>query len=91
MFLFISHSIDEALITTQNMENVSYLRDSSGSIKSEYLLSLVLYNLEKNHHFSGDGVWSSIDKAKKHLTADLSKDTFEDIEELDHEPSTKLM
>lgn len=91
MFLFISHSVDEALIMTQNMENVSYLRDSSGSIKPEYLLSLVLYNLEKKHHFSGDGVWSSNYKAKKLLTPDLSKDMFEDIEELDHEPSTKLM
>lgn len=73
------------------MKDVSYLRDSSGSIKPEHLLSLVLYNLEKNHHFSGDGVWSSNPHIKKLSSPNSSKDMYEDTEELDHEPLTKLM
>lgn len=73
------------------MKNVSYLRDASGSIKSEHVLSLLLYNLEKNYHFSGDGVWNSNKQIKKMLTSDLSRSEFDDTEELDHEPSVKLM
>lgn len=73
------------------MKNVSYLRDASGSIKSEHVLSLLLYNLEKDYHFSGDGVWNSNKQIKKMSTSDLSGSDFEDTEELDHKPSVKLM
>lgn len=73
------------------MKNISYLRNVSGSIKSEYLLPLVLYNLEKDYHFSGDGVWNTNEKTKKIRFSDSPKATFEDTEELDHEPSTKLL
>lgn len=73
------------------MKNVSYLRDASGSIKSEHVLSLLLYNLEKNYHFSGDGVWKSNKQIKTMSTSNLSRNEFEDTEELDHEPSVKLM
>lgn len=73
------------------MKKISYLRDASGSIKSEHVLSLLLYNLEKDYHFSGDGVWNSNKQIKKMSTSDLSGSDFEDTEELDHEPSVKLM
>lgn len=73
------------------MKNVSYLRDVSGSIKSEYLLPLVLYNLEKDYHFSGDGVWNTNEQTKKIPLSDSPKVTLEDTEELDHEPSTQLL
>lgn len=78
-------------MTIQDMKNVSYLRNSSGLIKREYILPLVLYNLEKNYHFSGNGVWSSSDEINKNSTPDSSKSTLEDTEELDHEPSMKLL
>lgn len=72
------------------MKNVPYLQNPSGSIKPEYVLPLVLYNLEKNHHFSGDGVWETNLQNKKITETDSTKNTFEDTEELDHEPSSKL-
>lgn len=75
------------------MKNVSYLRDASGLIKSEHVLSLLLYNLEKDYHFSGDGVWNSNKQIKKMSTLNLSRCEFDDTdtEELDHEPSVKFM
>jgi len=69
------------------MKNVSYLQNVSGSIKSEFLLPLVLYNLEKDYHFSGDGVWNTNEQTEKMPLSDSSKI---DTEELDHEPSTLL-
>lgn len=78
------------MVTTYNMKNVSYLRNSSGSIKSEFILSLVLYNLEKDFHFSGNGVWVTEQKNDK-ITVDPSKEFFKDTEELDHIPSTSSM
>lgn len=83
--------IEDALVSTQNMKNVSYLRNLCGSIKSKYLLPLVLYNLEKDYHFSGDGVWNTNEQTKKIPSSNSPKVTFEDTEELDHEPSTKLL
>lgn len=68
------------------MKGISYLRNSSGLIKSEFILPLVLYNLEKKYHFSGNGVWSTDEKHHKVLTHGPLKDT----EELDHMPSTML-
>lgn len=78
-------------MSTLNMKNISYLRNVSGSIKSKYLLPLVLYNLEKDYHFSGDGVWNTNEPTKKMPLSNSPKVTFEDTEELDHEPSTKLL
>lgn len=78
------------MTATHNMKNVPYLRNSSGSIKPEYVLSLVLYNLEKDHHFSGAGVWEMSLKNKEMIKTDSTKTIFEDTEELDHDPTTKL-
>ncbi|XP_025192303.1 transcription termination factor 5, mitochondrial [Melanaphis sacchari] len=91
ILLYPVHKIKDSLVSTEQMKNVSYLRNASGSIKSEYLLPLVLYNLEKDYHFSGDGVWSTNEKTEKMQLSDTPKATFEDTEELDHEPSTKLL
>lgn len=71
------------------MENVSYLRDLSGTIKPTYILSLILYNLEKDCHFNGDGVWYN-DESNNMLLSDSSNVPTEDTEELDHEPSNRL-
>lgn len=76
---------------TQNMNNVPYLRDLSGSIKSEYILPLVLYNIEKNYHFNGNGVWI-IDKIDKTmLLSDSSNIPIEDTEDLNHNPLSKYI
>ncbi|XP_026821443.1 transcription termination factor 5, mitochondrial isoform X2 [Rhopalosiphum maidis] len=91
ILLYPVHKIKDALISTEKMKNVSYLRNVSGSIKSEYLLPLVLYNLEKDYHFSGDGVWNTNEKIKKIPLSDSPKATFDDTEELDHDPSNKLL
>ncbi|XP_022183216.1 transcription termination factor 5, mitochondrial isoform X1 [Myzus persicae] len=91
ILLYPVDKIKDTLVSTQNMKNVSYLRDVSGSIKSEYLLPLVLYNLEKDYHFSGDGVWNTNEQTKKIPLSDSPKVTLEDTEELDHEPSTQLL
>lgn len=90
-YWFIRHTIQEALDITQNMDNVSYLRDFSGSIKSEYILPLVLYNIEKNYHFNGNGVWhvNKIDKTM--LLSDSSNIPIEDREELNHNPLLKYL
>ncbi|VVC45080.1 Hypothetical protein CINCED_3A022223 [Cinara cedri] len=79
--------VEDALKTTENMINISYLRNSSGSIKSEYILSLALYNLERYYHFSGNGVWNTSEQDMNISISDSSNDT----EELDHKPSTKLL
>lgn len=76
---------------TQNMNSVSYLRDLSGSIKSEYILPLVLYNIEKNYHFNGNGVWNSNEVNKIMLLSDSSSISIEDREELNHNPLSKLI
>ncbi|XP_016660868.1 transcription termination factor 5, mitochondrial isoform X2 [Acyrthosiphon pisum] len=91
ILLYPVDKIEDALVSTQNMKNVSYLRNLSGSINSKYLLPLVLYNLEKDYHFSGDGVWNTNEQTKKIPLSNSPKVTFEDTEELDHEPSTKLL
>ncbi|CAI6377570.1 unnamed protein product [Macrosiphum euphorbiae] len=91
ILLYPVDKIEDALVSTQNMKNVSYLRNLCGSIKSKYLLPLVLYNLEKDYHFSGDGVWNTNEQTKKNPSSNSPKVTFEDTEELDHEPSTKLL
>lgn len=83
--------IKEGLNAVQNVKKVSFLRDTSGAIKPEYMLSLLLYNLEKDHHFSGGGVWNTNEMTDKIITPNSLKATSEDTEELDHEPSTKLM
>lgn len=85
------HKIEEAIIFTRNMKNIPYLQNDCGSIKSEHLLSLVLYNLEKDHHFSGDGVWNTNEQRKKMAVSGFTKVTSEETEELDHEPSAKLL
>lgn len=73
------------------MKNVSYLRNSSGLIKSEYILPLVLYNLEKAQHFSGGGVWDTNVQNNKMVETDSTKIIFNDTEELDHDPSTSVI
>lgn len=90
-YCFISDKIEDALVISQNMEDVSYLRDSAGLIKSEYILPLVLYNLEKKFHFSGNGVWSSNEENKMLTSSESHKSKLEDTEELDHEPATRYM
>lgn len=82
--------IEEALVAIQDMNNVNYLRDLNGSIKPEFVLPLVLYHMEKNYHFSGDGVWNTDLQNNKDLELNTSKNCFEETEELDHEPSIKL-
>lgn len=72
------------------MSNVNYLRNLNGSIKPEFILPLVLYYLEKDYHFSGDGVWNTDQQTNETSELNSSSDCFEETEELDHEPSTKL-
>lgn len=72
------------------MTNICYLRDSSGSIKPEYLLPLTLYILEKQYHFSGNGVWNTSEKDKDVSISKSPMDVFEDKEDLDHKPSANL-
>lgn len=79
------------MVISQNMEEVSYLRDSAGLIKPEFILPLVLYNLEKNYHFSGNGVWNSYEGKKMLASSESPKNKLEDTEELDHEPATRYM
>jgi hypothetical protein len=83
--------IEEALVAIQEMNNVDYLRDLNGSIKPEFVLSLVLYHLEKNYHFSGNGVWNTDQQNNTTLKLNASKNIFEETEELDHEPLVKLI
>ncbi|XP_050426159.1 transcription termination factor 5, mitochondrial-like [Adelges cooleyi] len=91
ILLYPMYKIDDALVDIQNMENVTYLRDSTGKIKSEFVLPLVLYSLEKTHHFSGNGVWSVDEHSKQLLSSTSSQNLFKDTEELDHVPSPCIM
>lgn len=68
------------------MTNISYLQDSSGKIKSEYILPLVLYNLEKHYHFSGNGVWNDIEQDNDISINNSLNHVSEDREELNHKP-----
>lgn len=77
------------MVTTQKMNDS--LQNSSVSIKSDYMLSFLLYVIEKDFHFSGNGVWNTQNEIKKMSTQDSSKALLMDTEELDHDPSTKLL
>lgn len=92
LYLFIFRSkIEEALANIQNMSNVIQLKNLNGSIKTEFVLPLTLYYLEKNHHFSGDGVWNTDQQNNKTSELNSSINSFEETEELDHEPTIKLI
>lgn len=71
----------------QEMKDICFLRNSAGTIKTEFVLPLVLYNLEMEHHFSGDGVWNTNEKNKQLSSSASSKHASRDNEELDHVPS----
>ncbi|XP_050426161.1 transcription termination factor 5, mitochondrial-like [Adelges cooleyi] len=88
ILLYPKNNIEEALVVAQNMEDVCFLRNSNGTIKSEFILPLVLYHLEKSHHFSGNGVWSFNENNQQFLSSDPSKNVSKDNEELDHIPSS---
>lgn len=83
--------IEDILASIQLIKNISCLRNSSGLIKSEFILPLVLYELEKIYHFSGDGVWNTTEQNNQIALSDSLQETFDDTEELDHEPSSKLL
>ncbi|XP_050530026.1 transcription termination factor 5, mitochondrial-like isoform X2 [Daktulosphaira vitifoliae] len=85
--LYPKEKISKALQDVENMKDIYYLRDSRGLIKSEFLLPLILYSLEINHHFSGDGVWSTANKDKQLNSSASLKHSYGDNEELDHVPT----
>lgn len=78
------------MVTTQKMID-SYQQNSTLSIKSDYKLSFVLYNLEKDFHFSGNGIWNSQEETITSSVPNSSKILIMDTEELDHDPCIKLL
>ncbi|KAK2587874.1 hypothetical protein KPH14_003971 [Odynerus spinipes] len=51
--------------TLENIENYTYIHNQKYTFTSSQLLALCLYLIEKNNHFTGDGIWNLNPQTRK--------------------------
>ncbi|XP_054282712.1 transcription termination factor 5, mitochondrial [Macrosteles quadrilineatus] len=59
--LYPKEKVARWLKQVHSQPEVEHLRDEEGKVPSSVVLQLVLYYMERPHHFSGHGVWSEQD------------------------------